>query len=148
MTKDFIRNQYLFHTLDGLRDGLSHFSGSSRAALIYAVNPEDPIHVYDPQHLLHGHEPIFKEFYLDSDNWRKNSPNTLEMKHPVQIFPEKNLQLAGLISYGGKSRSIFYQMWFTEHHPDMCSIGPTERWLEHATWLLSHDFAAQDAVYT
>jgi hypothetical protein len=30
-------------------------------------------------------------------------------------------------------------MWFTEHHPDMCSIGPTERWLEHAVWLLTQD---------
>lgn len=148
MVKDSIRNQYLFHTLDGLRDGLSHFSGSSRAALIYAVKPDDPIHVYDPQHLLHGHEPIFKELYLDSDSWRKTSPNNFEMKNPGQIYPEKNLQLAGLISYGGRSSSIYYQMWFTEHHPDMCSIGPTECWLEHATWLLSHDFATHDSLYT
>ena len=30
----------------------------------------------------------------------------------------------------------------------MCSIGPTECWLEHAVWLLSHDFATQDPLYT
>jgi DNA integrity scanning protein DisA with diadenylate cyclase activity len=56
------------------------------------------------------------------------------------VYPEENLQLAGLISQGGRSHSIFYQMWFTEHHPDMCSIGPTECWLEHAVCLLSLDF--------
>jgi hypothetical protein len=46
--------------------------------------------------------------------------------------------LAGLISCGGRSSSVFFQMWFTDHHPDMCSIGPTERWLEHAAWRFSH----------
>ena len=39
-------------------------------------------------------------------------------------------------------------MWFTEHHPDMCSIGPTERWLEHAAWLLSHDFTSESGFCT
>lgn len=39
------------------------------------------------------------------------------------------------------SRSFFYQMWFTDHHPNMCSIYPTERWLEHAGCLLSQDFS-------
>ncbi|MEJ2040938.1 MAG: DNA integrity scanning protein DisA nucleotide-binding domain protein [Desulfosarcinaceae bacterium] len=61
---------------------------------------------------------------------------------------EKNLQLAGLISQGGRSNSAYYQMWFTEHHPDMCSIGPTERWLEHAAWRISHDLANDAELYT
>jgi hypothetical protein len=39
-------------------------------------------------------------------------------------------------------------MWFTEHHPDLCSIGPTERWLEHAAWLLSHDFTSDNKFCT
>jgi hypothetical protein len=30
----------------------------------------------------------------------------------------------------------------------MCSIGPTERWLEHAVFLLSHDLAYEEAFYT
>ena len=64
-----------------------------------------------------------------------------------QIHPHKNLELSGLISYGGTTRSIFYQMWFTEHHPDMCGIGPTERWLEQAIFLLSHDFVFREALY-
>jgi hypothetical protein len=56
--------------------------------------------------------------------------------------------MTGLISFGGRSGSVCYQMWFTEHHPDMCSIGPSERWLEHAAWLLSHDFDADGTFCT
>ena len=149
MNPESFRNLCLFHTLDGLRDGLTHFSGSSRAALIYAISPEDPIRVYDPQHLLKGHEPILKELYLQSNQWRKDvAEEVLKKMHSGHIHAEKNLQLAGLISHGGRSRSIFYQMWFTEHHPDMCSIGPTQCWLEQAVWLLSHDFATEDPLYT
>ena len=40
---------------------------------------------------------------------------------------------------------FFYQMWFTEHHPDMCSIHPTERWLEQAISLLVHDYNTRNA---
>jgi len=142
------RNLCLFYTLDGLRDGLTHFSGPSRAALIYAVKPDDPTYVYDPQHLLQEHGPILKELYLQSNQWRKGVAEEVRKKMlSGHIHAEKNLQLAGLISYGGRSRSVFYQMWFSEHHPDMCSIGPTECWLEHAVWLLSHDFATQDPLY-
>ena len=41
-------------TIDGPQDGLSHFSGSSRAAVIYAITPDDPMRIYDPQNLLRG----------------------------------------------------------------------------------------------
>ena len=109
MISDSFRNLCLFHTLDGLRDGLSHFSGLSRAALIYAIKPDDPIRIYDPQHLLQGHEPIFKELYLQSNQWRKDvAEEVLKKMLSGNIHPEKNLELAGLISYGGRSRSIFY----------------------------------------
>jgi len=148
MTKDSFKNLCLFHILDGLREGLSLFSGISRAALIYAESPKDSVLVYDPQNLLQGHEPKLKELYLDSDKWRLNGPNPRDMRLHGQIHPEKNLELTGLISYGGRTRSIFYQMWFTEHHPDICSTGPTERWLEHTVFLLSHDFAFEDTHYT
>lgn len=148
MTDDATRNLCILHTLDGLRDGLSHFSGPSRAALIFAVRHQDPVFVYDPQNLLRGHEPRFKELYLDSSRWRTGSPGPEQLTLFGQIHTERNLQLTGLISYGGRSRPIAYQMWFTEHHPDMCSIGPTERWLEHAAWLLSHDFAGDSTFCT
>ena len=135
-------------TLDGLQDGLSHFSGPSRAAAIFSVQPDDPVHVYDPQNLLNGHEPRFKELYLESDRWRAPIPRVRGRQKFGYVLPEKNLQLAGLISYGGRASSVFYQMWFTEHHPDMCSVGPTERWLEHAAWRLSHDIANEADLYT
>ncbi len=139
--------QCIYNILDGLQDGLSHFSGPSRAALICAVAPEDPMVVYDPQNLLQGHEPKFGELYLDAQQWRHNNSNGRMLKRFGQFQPEPDLQLAGLISCGGRSTSLAYQIWFTEHHPDMCAIGPTERWLEHAAWLLSNDFASEGTMY-
>jgi len=135
-------------TIDGLQDGLSHFSGSSRAAVIYATTPDDPMRIFDPQNLLRGHEPIFEELYLVSVDWRKNIRLSGEMQKFRHMVPEKNLELAGLISWGGRSSSVFYQMWFTEHHPNMCAIGPTECWLEHAAWRFSHDVANEEELYT
>ncbi len=128
------------HLVDGLRQGISHFSGPSRAALIYAEKKNDPMRVYDPQGLLRGHEPKLKELFLSSDKWRMNAPDTSELRSFGEIYPEKALPLAGLISNGMRTASIFYQMWFTDHHPNMCSTAPTEKWLEFAACLLSHEF--------
>jgi len=138
----------LADTADGLRDGLSHFSGPSRAAVIYAITPDAPVCIYDPQNLLEGHEPRFKELFIDTDDWRKRSLTPFLKNGSFHMLPEENLQLAGLISYGGRSSSVFYQMWFTEHHPDMCAVGPSERWLEHAAWRFSHDVANEKSLYT
>ncbi len=148
MLTDSSKNLCLFHILDGLRQGLSSFSGPSRAAVIFAEKPGDPVSIYDPQDLLRGHEPMLKEIYLDTDKWCKNAEITADIKHLGQIFPEKNLELSGIISCGARTRSIHYQMWFTEHHPDICSIGPTERWLEHAAFLLSLDFTIEGPYYS
>jgi len=138
----------LADTADGLRDGLSHFSGPSRVSVIYAIRPEDPVCIYDPQNLLRGHEPRFKELFIDTDDWRNRPATPLLKNGSFHMAPEKSLQLAGIISYGGRSSSVFYQMWFTEHHPDMCSVGPSERWLEHAAWRFSHDVADLKGLYT
>lgn len=146
MISESFKNKCIFNIFDGLNDGLSHFSQPSRVALLYAIKPDDPIRIYDPQNLLQGHEPRLQSLYLDSGEWRKKPPALHKMESSGHIHPEANLQLAGLISFGGRSRSIFYQMWFTEHHPDMCCIGPTERWLEHAAWLLSLDFEFRNAA--
>jgi len=135
------------HIFEGLREGLSLFSGPSRVAVIYATKPYLPIYIYDPQHLLRGHEPIIEELFSKSNIWKKNTLNINKM-NIRDFYPEKNLELTGLISCGGISRSLFYQMWFTKHHPDMCSTGPTERWLEHAAWLLSNDVINENACYT
>ena len=133
---------------DGLRDGLSHFSGPSRAAVIYALSAEQPVYIYDPQNLLRGHELRFKELYLDNLDWQEDGGYRFLQNGSFYMVPEENLQMAGLISYGGRSSSVFYQMWFTEHHPDMCAIGPTERWLEHAAWRFSQDIANNQELYT
>ena len=147
MTETFIC-QCLSDTLDGLCDGLSHFSHPTRAAVIYAIEPADPIRVYDPQNLLLGHELRFKELYLDSEQWRTDAPDSGRLQEHGHINPEKNIGLAGLISFGGRSRSLFYQMWFAEHHPDMCSVVPVERWLEYAAYRLSHDLGSDPEWYT
>ena len=140
--------QVIADTVSGLQEGLSHFSGFSRVALFYALNRDDSMRVFDPQDLLEGHEPKFKEIYLDSNDWRRKNNVPSDRKYFSQMIPEKRLELAGLISYGGWSSTVFYQMWFTEHHPDMNSTGPSERWLEHSAWRFSHDVANEKDLYT
>ncbi|CAN2041000.1 DNA integrity scanning protein DisA nucleotide-binding domain protein [Candidatus Magnetomoraceae bacterium gMMP-15] len=141
--------QCVSDTLDGLRDGLSHFSGPSRAAVIYSLTPEGQLFICDPQNLLQGHEFKFNSLYLQSNAWRNNQVKLKSDKTRfAHIYTEQNLQLDGLVSYGGRSSSVFYQIWFTEHHPDLCSIGPIERWLEHAAWRFSHDVANEKELYT
>ncbi|BBD09973.1 DNA integrity scanning protein DisA nucleotide-binding domain protein [Desulfovibrio ferrophilus] len=140
---DSYRNLVIFHILDGLRFGLSHYSQPSRAALIYAVNPEDPLRVYDPQNMLLGHEPVLKSRFLDSDNW-STSAQDIPYVPPFEQVRTQCLDLSGLICHASRSRSVFYQSWFTEHHPSMCSTGPTEHWLEHAAWLMSQCMSAEN----
>ncbi|MFK5954391.1 MAG: DNA integrity scanning protein DisA nucleotide-binding domain protein [Desulfobacterium sp.] len=135
-------------SIEGLREGLTHFSGPSRTAVIYAIKPEDPVYIYDPQNLLAGHEPKIKKLYLNGEAWRKRIDLCYDKKKFSNLVPKKNLELAGLISCGGCSSSVAYQMWFTEQHPDMCAIGPTERWLEQAVWRVSHDIANEEELYT
>jgi len=134
--------------INGLRDGLTHFSGPSRVAVIYSLTPESGLFICDPESLLRGYDPRLKTLFLQSTEWK--SPIDLEVTQANfnYIHPVKNLQLDGIISYGGKSASVFYQMWFTEHHPDMCSTGPTERWLEHAVLRFSQDAIGDQDLYT
>ncbi len=141
-------NHVVSDTLEGLRDGISHYSGASRTAVIFTLTADEPLLVCDPQHLLQGHEPKFRQLFLEDETWRTKAPPGRDRLMFYRILPEPDLGLAGLISYGGRSNSVFYQMWFTEHHPDLCSVGPTERWLEHACWRFSHDIANGSELYT
>ena len=134
--------------LNGLNDGLTHFSGTSRAAVMFALRPDSPMLLCDPQSLLKGHEPIFNTLYLENQKWRINDKVSRDRKKFADILPVKDLGLAGLLSHGGYSGSVFFQQWFTEHHPDLCSTGPTECWLEHAVWRFSHDLANEQELYT
>ena len=134
--------------INGLSDGLTHFSGASRAAVVFALQPESPMFVCDPQHLLQGHEPIFRSLYIDNQKWRLNEQAPQRRQAFGDILPVRNLGLAGLLSHGGYSGTVYFQHWFTEHHPDLCSTGPTECWLEHAVWRFSHDLANDQDLYT
>ena len=131
-----------------MRDGLSLFAGCSRASIIFSLKKEKELYICDPQNLLRGYEPKLKAIYLDDDSWRQH----LEKNDPLNSFchieSQPNLQLDGLISNGGSSGPVFYQMWFTEHHPNICSIWPTECWLEHAVLRFSHDVANDSTLYT
>ena len=136
-----IKDLFVFHLADGLREGLSHFSQTSRAALLYAFGTGDPMRVYDPQNLLQDHKPKIDELYCKSEDWRRAECLIRGKRWPGLCFVE-DLGLAGLLSWGGRSEAVPYQMWFTEHHPDMCNTGPTHRWLEYAVVLLSQDVSA------
>jgi len=138
----------IIDTLAGLREGLTRFSGNSRSAVIFCLNPGDPLLICDPQNLLRGYEPKLKDIYIDKQDWKDEDYRRYDRKLFNRIAPVENLQLDGLISYGGRSGAVYYQIWFTEHHPDMCSIGPTERWLEHTVLRFSHDMANEDSLYT
>ncbi len=138
----------IYSVLEGLRKGLTHFAGSSRAALLIAEKPDGPLHVHDPQDLLSGHEPKLREIYVNSNSWRAKAPAAHSLKPFGSVVAADDIALAGLISYGAYSRSVFYQRWFTEHQPNLCDIGPTRCWLEHAVWLLTHDFASEGAFFT
>ena len=136
-----VQRQCVFHVADGLREGLSHFSQASRAAVIYAVEPDDPLRIYDPLSLLSGHEPRLKEFFLDTPDWRAGAPNHRKLRQFEQV-PAPPLSLSGLLSYSCFAGAVFSQTWFTEHHPDLCSTGPTTRWLEFAAGLMAQNLAA------
>jgi hypothetical protein len=130
------------HIHDGLCNGLTRFSGPSRAALIYAMDENSPLRVHDPQELLRGHEPRLKELYLKGRRVTGSAENRSRQSPPHG----KSQDLTGLIAYGGRFPNIFYQMWFSEQHVDMCSTGPTERWLEHACRLMSQDLGSRSIM--
>ena len=132
--------------LNGVSDGLYKFSNPSRVALLFAATPDEPIRVFDPQDLLRGHESKLKEVFLaQEDQWRERVRRRIASQPRGYLIPEENLALSGLIAFAGASSEFFYQIWFTEHHPDMCSIKPTEKWLEQAATLLIHDYNTQNA---
>ncbi len=146
-------NQTLYHKLcvtnilKGVEEGLCRYSGSSRVALIFAPDPDGPLLIFDPQNILRGHESKLKEVFLhDPVEWRQNIMHSLKGQPEGYLVPENSMELAGLISYGAYSNDFFYQRWFTDHHPDMCSVHPTERWLEQAACLLIHDYNSRTAA--
>jgi hypothetical protein len=141
-------NRCIRETLSGLRDGLTSFSAVSRSAIIFSLEKDDELYICDPQNLLRGYKPKLKAIYIDSDDWCHPIGTSVPSRSYNHIEPQTNLQLDGLISNGGSSSPVYYQMWFTEHHPNICSLGPTECWLEHAVLRFSHDIANDSSLYT
>ena len=147
MTHDFV-HRCLNDTIEGLRTGLSKFSGPSNVAVIFSLRDNDKVFVYDPDCLLRGHEPKLEKFYHSGDPASycpAYKGNSSCYSHIDAIPP---LDLDGLLCFGGSSATVPYQRWFTNHHPDMISTGPTLRWLEHAVLRFSHDIANQEDLYT
>jgi hypothetical protein len=135
-------------TLEGLCAGISHFSGPSSAAVIYSLQPEGPLYIFDPSNLLGDHAPILRTTYLENNDWSQPRGMYWKSSHYNLIEYFNDLQLDGVVSCGGKSATVAYQMWFTEHHPDLFTTGPTERWLEYAVLRFSHDIANEKDLYT
>lgn len=133
--------------LNGVSDGLSQYSHPSRVALIFASAPDDPVSIFDPQNILKGHESKLREVFHDNEaKWRERIKAKVRFQPLGHIIMEEDLALSGLISYGGCSSDFFYQMWLTDHHPDMCAVEPTVRWLEQAASLLAHDYNSRSTA--
>lgn len=148
MVDKYFVNRCLRETLSGLREGLSLFSGPSRSAIIFSLQRNDELYICDPHNLLRGYEPKLKAIYIDDDGWKKKCTQHQSLRSYSHIESHSDLQLDGLISYGGSSEPVCYQMWFTEHLPNICSPWPTECWLEHAVLRFSHDMANDSTLYT
>ena len=147
MNESFYHKLCITNILNGVAEGLSKYSHPSKVAFIFAAKPEDPISVFDPQNILRGHESKLKEVFYDNyQGWQSRIKEKLLGQPQGYMVPENDLALSGLISYGGCSDNFFYQMWLTEHHPDMCSVHPTEMWLEQASCLLVHDYNSKTAA--
>ncbi len=141
-------SQVVNEILTGIQDGLTRFSGPSRVAVIYRLGTEDDYHIYDPADLLRGHETKIKAAFFDERDAPVYAHHYLSDKPYSEIDRVDDLDLDGIISIGGQSGPVPYQMWFTEHHPEILSVGPSQCWLEHAALRFSHDVANEKELYS
>lgn len=141
-------SQVVREILAGVRSGLTQFSGPSRVAVIFQLNPDDTLYICDPLNLLRGHETKIQSTFFIETNSPVPISNHLHNKPYSHIDQITSMELDGVISIGGHSGPVLYQMWFTEHHPEILATGPTQKWLEHATLRFSHDVANQQELYS
>ena len=80
-------------TLHGLREGLTHFSGSSTAAVIFCLRDDPYLSIYDPDNLLRGHEPKLESFYFGEKALRTalDIAETQAATAPLKPFPNCKL---------------------------------------------------------
>ena len=146
MDQSLYRKLCVANIMNGVTEGLSKFSHPSRVALVFVPDPDDPVMVLDPQDLLRGHGvKVHTMFGSEEEEWRNRIKTAIQGQPRGYQIPENDLALSGLISYGCSCSDFFYQAWFTEHHPDLCSIYPAQRWLEQAATLLIHDYNGRSA---
>lgn len=141
-------NRCIRETFNGLHEGLSRFSGPSRSAVIFCLHSGDPLQIYDPLALLTGYEPRIRMSLLEKSDWKKTGFLSIHRPAYHHLDSDDSLTFDGLIHYACRSGTVFYQLWLTEHHPDICSTGPTRRWLKHAALRVSHDIANDSELYT
>jgi hypothetical protein len=141
-------SQVVREILAGVKSGLTRFSGLSRVAVIFQLAPADTLYICDPLNLLRGHETRIQSSFFDAASSPIPISNHLQDKPYSHIERISNIELDGVISVGGQSGPVLYQMWFTEHHPEILSTGPTRRWLEHAALRFSHDVANKRELYS
>ncbi len=135
-------------TVAGIRKGLTQFSGKSKVAVIYCLEPGSQLQIYDPENLLKVYDIQLKRFYIDSDIWRTTPVSADPCKAYKDIIFDSTLRLDGLFCCGGSSSPVSHQMWFTNRKPDICSPAPFISWLLHAILRFSHDMANQEHLYT
>lgn len=142
-------NKYLavFRVQDGLRKGLCRYSGPSRVSLLVAFNPSSQLLVFDPQNLLRENAQSIHKQYIASQEWRNCSDMS---KWPMLGMAQNvgSLNIPGIISFGSRSKPVFYQIFLSDQHPNSCSDKPTERWFQQAAWLLASDIAHNGNLYT
>ncbi len=123
-------------TLDGLRQGLSRFTGPARTALIFRIEPEGPFSVCDPESLLSGHEVRIGAILDNLQSLERSHRQSQGNVHFGLLTPEPDLQLSGLISYGCRSGSVIRHGIETssrcQWQPQTSSVFPIlplEKWL-------------------
>lgn len=141
-------NQVVSEILIGLQDGLTRFSGPSRVGAIYRLSVDADYYICDPAGLLRGHETKIRAAFFDEHDRPLPIRHHLLDKPYSHIDRVDDLELDGIICVGGQSGPVPYQMWFTDHHPEILSTGPTQRWLEHAALRFSHDVANERELYS
>lgn len=147
INSEFIQ-KCLNDTCQGLREGLSDFSGPSNVAVIFRLKEQEELHIYDPDGLLRGHELKIKSFYYPEEMLCQPLKYTGDSACYSDVEKTPELDLDGLISFGGSSPTVPYQVWFTEHHPDIITPGPIRCWLEHSVLRFSHDVGNESHMYS
>ncbi len=137
----------IHETSSGLRLGLGEFSGTCRTAFIFKLRRNTPAFIYDPDNLLRDHELKLKQLYQDKGKSFLN-PDRMAISHFSDILEDRTIRMDGLLAYGGRSGSVYYQVWLAEHQPEICSPLPIIMWLKYAFVRFSHDIANQEQLYT